>query len=279
MKVSTKHVRHLPYKSYLKVPVVVVKTPSDFVGSVLGASEANTKGILQSTVGKVLVIDEAYGLFSGSTTGAGDLYKAAVIDTIVAEVQSVPGDDRCVLLLGYKQQMEEMMQNANPGLARRFPIDSAFVFEDFGPDELATIFDTKLALQGFKTTEKARTVALDMLGRARNRPNFGNAGEVDILLNKAKLQQQKRISRGPASAGSIFEAEDFDKDFERSERATTNVAKLFEGVIGSERLIAQFQSYQTIAANAKALDMDPKEELPFNFLFRGPPGKCCMLPR
>lgn len=48
---------------------------------------------------------------AGSTGGsAGDPYKTAVIDTIVAEVQSVPGEDRCVLLLGYKDQMVEMFQ-------------------------------------------------------------------------------------------------------------------------------------------------------------------------
>ena len=46
--------------------LVVMKNPADFVGSVLGESEKNTKGILASTVGKVLVIDEAYGLYGGS---------------------------------------------------------------------------------------------------------------------------------------------------------------------------------------------------------------------
>ena len=38
---------------------VVVKNPSDFVGSVLGETEKNTKAILNATVGKVLVIEEA----------------------------------------------------------------------------------------------------------------------------------------------------------------------------------------------------------------------------
>lgn len=38
---------------------VVIKNPADFVGSVLGESEKNTKAILDATVGKVLVIDEA----------------------------------------------------------------------------------------------------------------------------------------------------------------------------------------------------------------------------
>jgi hypothetical protein len=47
---------------------------------------------------------------SGGSGGNPDPYKTAVIDTIVAEVQSVPGDDRCVLLLGYKEKMESMFQ-------------------------------------------------------------------------------------------------------------------------------------------------------------------------
>lgn len=105
-----------------------MKNPSDFIGSVLGESERNTKAILASTVGKVLVIDEvcstilnwlaltsssqAYMLYGG-VSGAGkqnDPYKDSVIDTMVAEVQSVPGEDRCVLLLGYEAQIREMFQ-------------------------------------------------------------------------------------------------------------------------------------------------------------------------
>jgi hypothetical protein len=39
---------------------VVVKNPADFIGSALGQSESQTKAILASTVGKVLVIDEVY---------------------------------------------------------------------------------------------------------------------------------------------------------------------------------------------------------------------------
>jgi hypothetical protein len=42
--------------------------------------------------------------------GTQDPYKTAVIDTMVAEIQNVPGDDRCVLLLGYKEQMEDMFK-------------------------------------------------------------------------------------------------------------------------------------------------------------------------
>jgi alanine-alpha-ketoisovalerate/valine-pyruvate aminotransferase len=67
---------------------VVVRNPSDFTGSVMGESEKNTKGILASTVGKVLVIDEAYGLYGGagnSNPGSiSDPFRVAVVDTIVS---------------------------------------------------------------------------------------------------------------------------------------------------------------------------------------------------
>ena len=115
--------RHHLLRCMADVPqTVVTKNPADFVGSVLGQSESNTKAILASTLGKVLIIDEAYMLYSG-TGGLGnqsDPYKTAVVDTIVAEVQSVPGEDRCVLLLGYKDQIETMFRNVNPGLSRRY---------------------------------------------------------------------------------------------------------------------------------------------------------------
>lgn len=51
-----------------------------------------------------------YGGTGAGSTGNSDSFKTAVIDTIVAEVQSTPGEDRCVLLLGYKHQIEEMFQ-------------------------------------------------------------------------------------------------------------------------------------------------------------------------
>ncbi|KAG7148715.1 NFX1-type zinc finger-containing protein 1 like [Verticillium longisporum] len=254
---------------------VIVKNPSDFVGAAMGQSEQQTRGILAATVGKVLVIDEACGLYGGGGTQGGgttDPYRTAVIDTIVAEVQSTPGDDRCVLLLGYKDQLEEMFQNVNPGLSRRFPLASAFVFEDFDNNDLRKILDLKLKQQGFKATDQAKTVAIEVLDRARNRPNFGNAGEIDILLDQAKGSHQKRLSLGQTEHRVTLGAVDFDADFERMQRSQTNIPMLFEGTVGCEKIIAILQGYQDIVRTSKRLGMDPKGQVPFNFLFRGPPG-------
>ena len=256
---------------------MVVKNPSDFVGNVLGASETTTKGILASSLGKVLVIDEAYMLAGNSSASeslsTSDPYKTAVIDTLVAEVQSVPGDDRCVLLLGYKDQMEKMFQHANPGLSRRFPMSSAFQFEDYTDDDLQKILDLKLKEADFDATSDAKKVVRECLSRSRNRANFGNAGEVDILLDQAKMRHQQRLSSRQTRNIDTLEPLDFDPDFDRGERASLNCKKLFEGVIGCEGLIAQLEGYQRIAKKVKKLGMDPREQIPFNFLFRGPPGK------
>lgn len=113
---------------------VVLKTASDFVGSALGESESKTRAILKASEGCVLVIDEAYSLSAAGGVGSGggaDPYRTAVVDTLVEQVQNVPGEDRCVLLLGYRAEMEAFMRGTNPGLARRFAIDNAFSFEDY----------------------------------------------------------------------------------------------------------------------------------------------------
>lgn len=251
---------------------VVIKSPADFIGNVLGGSEANTKAILASSVGKVLIIDEAY-MMATQINSKPDPFRAAVIDTIVAEVQSTPGEDRCVLLLGYKDQMEEMFRDVNPGLARRFPLESAFVFEDFNDAEIRRILELKLKEIGFEATDQAKKVAMEVIQRARNRPNFGNAGEVDIILDRAKALHQKHLTAGKVKNLDILEAIDLDPEFDRGQRAATNLPALFQDVVESGELIKRFQGYQRTAANLKELGMDPREQLPFNFLFKGPPGK------
>jgi len=246
----------------------------------MGQSESNTKAILAATVGKVLIIDEAYMLSGSSsitTGGTNDPYRTAVIDTLVAEVQSTPGENRCVLMLGYKDEMEHMLQSVNPGLSRRFPISSAFIFEDFDNSELRLILDLKLNNQGYRATDQSKRVALDVLSRARNQPNFGNAGEVDILLDKAKMSHQIRNSSGKVKHHDLLEAVDFDKDFDRGKRTSTNVRKLFEGVVGCDDIVQKLEGYQKITANLKALGEDPKDGISFNFLFRGPPGELLMI--
>ncbi|KAF2178659.1 P-loop containing nucleoside triphosphate hydrolase protein [Zopfia rhizophila CBS 207.26] len=256
---------------------VITKQPADFIGAALGQSEENTKNILKATEGKVLVIDEAYDLDAGGRVGGGnpDPFKTAVIDTIVAEVQNTPGEDRCVLMLGYKEQMEDMMNHSNPGLARRFRLSDAFYFDDFNDADLFRVLDLKLQKQGFKATDEAKRVAIEVLARDRDRPNFGNAGAVENLLSRAKELEQKRTSAAGAANFDpeiTFLPQDFDEDYDRVTRAKVSCRELFADIVGCEKLIDQLETYQRIAKNMKAHGKDPRTQIPFNFIFKGPPG-------
>ncbi|KAJ7066957.1 P-loop containing nucleoside triphosphate hydrolase protein [Mycena amicta] len=258
---------------------VIVKNPSDFVGDVLGASERQTKQILANSIGKVLVIDEAYMLYNGSgmggSGGQNDPYKTAVIDTIVAEVQGNPGDDRCVLMLGYEDKMVEMFQNVNPGLTRRFNVEAPFRFEDFSDLELLQVLEHKLKNQHLDASQGAKQVAIEVLSRARVRPNFGNAGEVENMLGLAKKRFQARQSKLPKaqrSSDMVFEPMDFDPDFDRNLNATTNIVTLFEDVVGCEDIVTKLSQYQTVATVAKKLGKDFRSLVPTNWVFKGPPG-------
>ncbi|TDL30087.1 P-loop containing nucleoside triphosphate hydrolase protein [Rickenella mellea] len=250
---------------------VVTKNPADFVGSHLGESEEKTKAILANTVGK------AYMLYQGGqgTGNQSDPYKTAVIDTIVAEVQSVPGEDRCVLLLGYKSQMEEMFQNVNPGLARRFDIENAFHFEDFTNTELLEILNFKLKKKNLEATDAAKAVAIDVLARARNRPNFGNGGEVENIIGHAQSRFQTRQKALPPHHRSydvVFEPQDFDPEFDRDANASTNLAKLFEDVVGCEDIVCKLGEYQNMARRMKIRNKNQPDLIPTSFVFKGPPG-------
>jgi hypothetical protein len=198
---------------------VIVANPSDLIGEYIGVSEKNTKAALSAAIGNVLVIDEAHMLYTSNSDCTGndsDCYRKAVLDTLVAEVQG--NADQCVLLLGYGDAMQEMLQNSNPGLARRFPLADAFWFHDFSVPELESILRSKLTDHGLEATEPAIQVAMDMLEKAKTRVNFGNSGDVENLISRTKKNYQKRMSALTLTSRPhqwVFGPEDFDTEYDR----------------------------------------------------------------
>ena len=155
-------------------------------------------------------------------------------------------------------------------------LENAFRFEDFTDDELLQILNLKLKSQDLQATDEAKVVAIGLLSRGRNRPHFGNAGEVENQLGLAKDRHQRRQSTKKSSERSphiVFEPEDFDPDYNRGAHASANMDILFEDVVGCEGVIAKLRGYQQIARGMKAQGLDPRGQIPTTFLFKGPPGK------
>ncbi|RSL79571.1 hypothetical protein CEP51_007278 [Fusarium floridanum] len=274
---------------------MVFTTPGDYIGQYIGETEARTSAILDSTVGKVLIIDDAHTFYHGRET---DEYRLSCIDVLVSRIHNRPGEDRCVILIGYPREMEDMFQKCNPGLKRRFPLEEAFRFDDYDDKRLGEILEIKMDKEEIKAGEKAMSVAAEVLRRARDRPNFGNGGEVDNLLNQAKARFRDRIRRGKMKKVKSLEGEkgdggvdihgdhddidddesplvtlapeDFDPDWNRGLEA--DCSSLFKGLLGFGKVIEQFQGYQNMAANMRRRGRDPREVIPFTFVFKGPPG-------
>jgi len=156
----------------------------------------------------------------------------------------------------------------NPGLSRRFAIENAFHFHDYNDAELMEALEWKLKDQQLTATDEAKRVAIEVLSRARNRPNFGNIGEVENILSSAKTRYQERTTLPNAP----FEPQDFDPDHRRNENAATNLAALFKDVIASEAVVEKLRKFQIMAQTCREKGMDPREMIPTNFVFKGPPG-------
>ncbi|KAI1462797.1 P-loop containing nucleoside triphosphate hydrolase protein [Annulohypoxylon moriforme] len=257
---------------YLSNGEVVLKNPADFIGECLGKSEMKTKKILDATVGKILVIDEAYMLDAGDPHEKQDKFKTGVIDTIVSLVQGVPGEDRCIILIGYENKIRDMFHNVNPGLSRRFPIERPFRFENFDILQLEQILRLKMKEQELEYTEHAVRVAREVLERSLLRPNFTNAGEVDSLLSTAKMNYEMRLSRMPLDCLDVdmeVVATDFDPDYDRGSRI--DCRKLMGGLVHST-IIDKLAGYQRQCSGARKYNINPRDQVPTRFIFKGPPG-------
>ncbi|KAK4204822.1 protein CfxQ [Triangularia verruculosa] len=272
---------------------VVIKKPTDFLGQYVGHSETRTKEILGKTEGKILIIDEAHMFYHGSGHGTdeSDIFRKGIVDTIVAHIDNEPGNNRCIILMGYPDRMKEFYRNTNPGFQRRFPLEDAFVFHDYDDEALGKILDSMMDKDGIAATDRAKDAAMAVLRKERDRPNFGNGGAVRNLLSRAQVLYSKRMQpsteRNQQAQGNhdvtpttsegkendiILQPEDFDPEYDRGLQANKDCSSLFSGLVGFQTIIASFKEYQTIAANMGRRGLDPRDEIPFSFIFKGPPG-------
>jgi SpoVK/Ycf46/Vps4 family AAA+-type ATPase len=254
---------------------LISKNASDFIGTRPGHSLFYTKKILSEAKGNVLLIDEAYMLNAKHNSNCP--FRREVTDTIVGKVQNAPGEDICIIMCGYKQEMEDYIRDANPGLQRRFPIDEAFNFEEFNEEQLDQILHLKMQKQGVKTDDQGRAAAMAVLKLAKQRPNFGNGGAVDNVLAQAVANYGKRFIKMPLEmrrnqSEVLLSDVDFDPDFKRALHAEIEVDRLFEDLIGLEPEVDEFRRYSRIVKNMSILKKDPKRIIPFSFVFEGPPG-------
>ncbi|KAH6847817.1 P-loop containing nucleoside triphosphate hydrolase protein [Chaetomium sp. MPI-CAGE-AT-0009] len=260
----------------LENDTIVEKRASDLIGAYIGHSEEATQKAFEEARGGVLIIDDFHLLFPNTMhdTRGSDVFRAAVIDTIVAEVDPNTTRKEAIILIGYPEAMTEAFETSNPGLARRFPMSQAFRFHSYDDAELTQILHLKVRTHNLTLSDTAARVAEGMLAVARHRPNFGNGGDVETLLQMAQLARNARCSTTAVDADldMTLTPEDFDPDWQRSAEAARRCAALFGEMQGMGGVMGQFQGYQAMTARMRARGLDPRPHIPWALVFRGPPG-------
>lgn len=138
------------------------------------------------------------------------------------------------------------------------------------------VLDLKLREADIDASDEAKAVAREYLGRARNRPNFGNGGDVQNLLDQAKMRCMSRQALLPFDQRPIdivLQPVDIDPDHDRQSHASSNLAALFKDIVGCDDIVQRLGTYQQLAVNLKNAGKDARKSIPTSFIFKGPPGE------
>jgi len=187
---------------------VVVAERKDLVAPTIAGTAERTQKKIDSALGGVLFIDEAYAVVKKES--AQD-YGQEAIDTLVPQM-SEHQQELVVIAAGYPARMNDFI-DSNPGLKERFRY--RFVFEDYKPPELMQIFDVILKKRNLELEASVRPLVLQEFTARYNArdESFANARMVSNFVSDAHDNLAERLAGRSAreldSAARVFTRADF----------------------------------------------------------------------
>ena len=196
--------RYLKAIGALKGGQLVEVTRADLVGRYTGHTAPLTNSVIESALGGVLFIDEAYSLYRGEQ----DSFGLEAIDTLVKGMED-HRDELVVILAGYTREMETFL-TANSGLASRFP--NRIEFPDYTAVELLQITRVLAKNKGYTLAEACTEPLLGYYARwqAVDARTAGNGRLARNTLEKAIFHQSRRLVAEPAAALDLILPSDLE---------------------------------------------------------------------
>ncbi|WDI36204.1 AAA family ATPase (plasmid) [Entomospira entomophila] len=239
---------------------------SDLVGQYVGHTAKQTHEVIQSAMGGILFIDEAYALCRDKH----DIFGLEAVDALVKAIEDYR-DNFIVILAGYTDEMEQFLKN-NPGLKSRFP--NIIEFEDYSALEMLEIAKNTAESKGYSITPECEEGLVDLFERSQipGRNDSGNGRMVRNVIEAAILQQSRRITKDtPTDEMSLLLVDDFN--FETFEKF--DLEQQLSTIIGLEGVKDFMREQQKmLIANQKrqamGLTVDTTQSL--NMIFTGNPG-------
>jgi SpoVK/Ycf46/Vps4 family AAA+-type ATPase len=161
---------------------------SGLVAKYEGQTAAKTNKLIDSAMGGILFIDEAYQL----NQGENDQYGAEAVATLLKRMEDARGS-MVVIIAGYKAEMKRFME-INSGLESRF--NRTVEFPDYSAKELAEVYRSMAKKAKYKLsadTENWLLPYISMLTEKRDK-NFGNARWARNLFEKSVERQSLRVT-------------------------------------------------------------------------------------
>ena len=188
----------------LKGGQLVEVTRADLVGRYTGHTAPLTNSVIESALGGVLFIDEAYSLYRGEQ----DSFGLEAIDTLVKGMED-HRDELVVILAGYTKEMETFL-TANSGLASRFP--NKIEFPDYTAEELLQITYVQAKNKGYRLAESCAEPLLGYYARWQESDarTAGNGRLARNTLEKAIFHQSRRLVAEPAAALDLILPSDLE---------------------------------------------------------------------
>ena len=188
----------------LKGGQLVEVTRADLVGRYTGHTAPLTNSVIESALGGVLFIDEAYSLYRGEQ----DSFGLEAIDTLVKGMED-HRNELVVILAGYTREMEIFL-TANSGLASRFP--NKIEFPDYTAEELLQITHVQAKNKGYRLAESCTQPLLNYYARwqAADARTAGNGRLARNTLEKAIFHQSRRLVAEPAAALDLILPSDLE---------------------------------------------------------------------
>ena len=156
------------------------------VAGFVGQTALKTQAALDSALGGMLLIDEAYALARGGENDFG----LEAIDTLVKFMED-HRDDIAIVAAGYPAEMADLI-DTNPGLKSRFT--RTVNFPDYTDDELAHIFLGLGEKHHYHLSDDALLRVRHFIAAEPRTRGFGNARFVRNLFETAVAHQAMRVA-------------------------------------------------------------------------------------
>ncbi|HTL87966.1 MAG TPA: AAA family ATPase [Leptolyngbya sp.] len=161
---------------------------TDLVAEYLGQTAPKTAKVIESALGGVLFIDEAYSLVP---EGRSDVFGQEAINTLLKMMED-HRDDLVVIVAGYKSDMVRFI-NSNPGLKSRFA--RSIQFEDYSPTELVEIFKTSCEQQGYLVSDETLKKVNQLVKKFQEQiGELGNGRFVRNIFDRCIANQCNRLA-------------------------------------------------------------------------------------